>query len=79
MELMGSATWPVKPRGSGRALRAQPRYNGANGMSDMEGKMTRVGASERGQGTSFKTPRYRGKAKVDLQNRFSGAACNVKR
>ena len=28
--------------------------NGANGMSDIEGKMTRVGASERGQRTSFK-------------------------
>jgi len=36
-------------------------------MSDMEGKVTRVGASERGQRTSFKTPRCRGKAKVDLQ------------
>ena len=29
------------------------RLNGANGMSDMEGKVTRVGASERGQRTSF--------------------------
>ena len=41
----------------------QPRYNGANGMSDMEGKVTRVGASERGQRTSFKTSNphsYRG-------------------
>jgi hypothetical protein len=37
-------------------------------MSDMAGKVTRVGASERGQRTSFKTPRYRGKAKVDLQS-----------
>ena len=27
--------------------------NGANGMSDIEGKMTRVGASERGQRASF--------------------------
>ena len=25
------ATWPVKPRGSGRALGAQLRYNRANG------------------------------------------------
>ena len=32
-------------------------------MSDMEGKVTRVGASERGQRTSLKTPRYGGKAK----------------
>jgi len=24
-------------------------------------------------------PRYRGKAKVDLQNQFASAACNVKR
>ena len=30
------------------------RLNGANGMSDIEGKVTRVGASERGQRTSFK-------------------------
>ena len=29
------------------------RMNGAKGMSDMEGKVTRVGASERGQRTSF--------------------------
>jgi hypothetical protein len=28
--------------------------NGANGMSDIEGKATRVGARERGQRTSFK-------------------------
>jgi hypothetical protein len=37
-------------------------------MSDMAGKVTKVRASERGQRTSFKTPRYRGKAKVDLQS-----------
>jgi hypothetical protein len=36
-------------------------------MSDMEGKVTGVGASERGQQMSFKTPRYQGKVKVDLQ------------
>ncbi|PYJ11141.1 MAG: hypothetical protein DME93_10245 [Verrucomicrobia bacterium] len=48
-------------------------------MSDMEGKMTRVGASERGQRTSFKTPGYRGKAKVDLQNQFIGVFCGVQR
>jgi hypothetical protein len=28
--------------------------NGANGLSNIEGKVTRVGASERGQQTSFK-------------------------
>src|SRR5262245_51498579 len=28
--------------------------NGAHGISDIEGKVTRVGASERGQRTSFK-------------------------
>src|SRR5207247_3031949 len=28
-------------------------FNGAKGMSDIEGKVTRVGASERGQRTSF--------------------------
>ena len=30
------------------------RANGVNGMSDMEGKATRVGATERGQRRSFK-------------------------
>jgi predicted RNase H-like HicB family nuclease len=34
----GWATWPEKPRGSGQALREQPRYNGASGVSDMAGK-----------------------------------------
>ena len=29
--------------------------NGANGMSDIEGKVTRVGASERGQPNEFQT------------------------
>ena len=33
------------------------KRNGANGMSDIEGKATRVGASERGQRTSFKAER----------------------
>jgi hypothetical protein len=37
--------------------RGAGHLNGANGMSDIEGKVTRVGASERGQRTSFKTPR----------------------
>ena len=32
---------------------ACPRANGAEGISDIEGKATRVGASERGQRTSF--------------------------
>ena len=30
-----------------------PACNGADGISDIEGKVTRVGASERGQGASF--------------------------
>ena len=30
--------------------------NGADGISDMEGKATRVGSSERGQRTSFNDP-----------------------
>ena len=30
--------------------------NGADGISDIEGKATRVGASERGQRTSFNDP-----------------------
>ena len=33
--------------------------NGARGMRDIEGKATRVGASECGQRTSFKTERER--------------------
>ena len=33
-------------------------------MSDMEGKVTRVGASERGQRTSFKTPRIPGSTQL---------------
>ena len=74
---------PVQNQRSGQAERLRNtrfhRLNGANGMSDIEGKATRAGASERGQRTSFKTPRYRGKAKVDLQNQFIGAACNIKR
>ena len=35
--------------------------NGANGMRDIEGKVTRVGTSERGERTSFK---YKVKAKL---------------
>jgi hypothetical protein len=31
------------------------KLNGANGVSDIEGKVTRVGASEYGQRTSFKS------------------------
>jgi len=34
---------------SGRAERERARYNGANGLSDIEGKAARVAASERGQ------------------------------
>jgi hypothetical protein len=54
--------WDHDPGGvfSGRALRAQPRYNGANGMSDMEGKVTRVGACERSRGDA---------SDIDGQNR----------
>src|SRR4029450_8849453 len=33
--------------------RGKERVNGADGISDIEGKVTRVGASERGQRTSF--------------------------
>jgi len=32
----------------------QTSFNGAEGFSDIEGKVTRVGASERGQRMSFK-------------------------
>ena len=38
---------------SGRALQEQPRYNGADGISDIEGKATRGGGSECGQRASF--------------------------
>ena len=59
----------LRREGSGRAQRELPRYkkattslppavnydyNGAIGKSDIEGKATRVGASERGKRTSFK-------------------------
>jgi hypothetical protein len=40
----------------GRELRKKDeggRKNGANGMSDIEGKARRVGVSERGKRTSF--------------------------
>ena len=42
-------------------------------MSDIEGKVTRVGASERGQRASFKTPRYQGKATRIISRAY--AAC----
>ena len=41
----------------GSLFRSLRSLNGANGMSDMEGKVTRVGARERGQRTSFKSLR----------------------
>ena len=41
MERLGRATWPVTPRGSGRAQRELPRYNGATGASDMAGYAAR--------------------------------------
>jgi hypothetical protein len=50
MERLGRATWPVKPRDSGRALREQPRYNGATGKSDIEGKVARKAMSEWSRG-----------------------------
>ena len=53
------------------------RINGANGMSDMEGKAARVGASERGQRTSFKTPRYLGKGKrLSTKGSLAGRSIN---
>ena len=39
--------------GSGRAERERARYNGADGISDIECKATRGGASECGQRASF--------------------------
>ena len=38
----------VKPRGSGPALRAEPRYDGANGMRDIEGKAATAAARKCG-------------------------------
>ena len=35
-------------KGSGRAERERARYNGARGTRDIEGKVTRVGASKPG-------------------------------
>ena len=40
--------------GGGQRTKQGQTLNGANGLSDIEGKVTRVGASERGQRTSFK-------------------------
>jgi hypothetical protein len=48
-------------------------------MASRRGRNGREHVSERGQRMSFKTPPYRGKAKVDLQNQFVSVACNVKR
>src|SRR5262249_18903669 len=46
-----------KPRGRNREHMSQrgqrTSFNGAEGISDIEGKATRVGASEGGQRTSF--------------------------
>ena len=59
MELTESATWPVGwDRDLGGVLKRSSRagaseINGADGISDIEGKVTRVGASERGQRMSF--------------------------
>src|SRR5438552_18426584 len=38
-----------------RPIPTSSPLNGANGMNDIEGKVTRVGARERGQRTSFKS------------------------
>ena len=46
------AKWKVRSGQLDRFL-LQQIGNGANGASDIEGKMTRVGSSERGQHTSF--------------------------
>ncbi len=43
--------------GGNAGYRRSRRLNGANAMSDMEGKLTRVGASDPEQRTSFKMPR----------------------
>src|SRR5439155_26944437 len=65
-----STTWPAKQLGSWRE---------DVGSASDQGKAATVAARKCGQRPSFKTPRYRGKAKVDLQNQFIGAACCVKR
>ena len=53
--------FPASHAGMSATLRDVARFgllftNGADGNSDIEGKATRVGASERGQRTSFKNP-----------------------
>ena len=41
---------------SGQALWEQPRYNGADGISDIEGKVARVSDERVGKRTSFNSP-----------------------
>jgi hypothetical protein len=58
---MNKIPGPRLPRYSRNSTIAALRHpleimNGANGMSDIEGKVTRVGASERGQRASFNEP-----------------------
>jgi hypothetical protein len=57
----------------------EPRGREQHRWANREAKCAGAHESKRGQRTSFKTPRHRGKAKVDLQNQFASAACNVKR
>jgi len=62
--------WPrSRSRRSQRRIahesRKQFQQNGASGTSDIEGKATRVGASERGQRASFKVAK-KTKMKIDL-------------
>jgi hypothetical protein len=54
MERLGRATWPVKPRGSGRALREEPRYNGALGKRRLRAgrAFSRDDSDERARATS---------------------------
>jgi hypothetical protein len=50
----GRSVEAVEPHGSERdRMLLAADLNRAHGMSDIEGKATRVGASERGQQTSF--------------------------
>jgi hypothetical protein len=53
--------------------------HGVLGSRRVDGPTAEVGGKRAGanESASFKTPRYRGKAKVDLQDQFVGAACSA--
>jgi hypothetical protein len=53
------ATGRVRPTGGPDGHQESERQNGANGMSDIEGKAATVAASECGQRVSFNFPDFK--------------------